>query len=62
MSPPVIDHGRIRRLTQSLEPNKERSMNFATQMCLVVIFLMGLYLFKRFKDKQQSRTQHILQQ
>lgn len=59
MNPPVIDHGRMRRLTQSLEPNKERS---ATQMCLVVIFLMGLYLFKRFKDKQQSRTQRILQQ
>ena len=61
MSPPVVNIGRMKRLSQPIEPNKE-GMNFATQICLVIIFLMGLYLFKRFKDKQQSRTQRILQQ
>ena len=59
MTPPVVNIGRMKRLTEPIVSNKD---NFATQICFAIILLMGLYLFKRFKDKQQSRTQRILQQ
>jgi hypothetical protein len=55
--PPIIDYNRLKRLNQ--QPDKGSVTS--TQICLVIIFMTGLYLFKRFKDKQRSRTQRILE-
>ena len=47
MTPPVIDYGRMKRLHSG-----EENMTM-THMCIIVIFVFCMYLFKRFKDKQK---------
>lgn len=59
MYPPVVNYGRIKRIT---DLPKENPMDTGTAVCLVIIIFTLMYLYKRYRDKsrQQSRTEDIL--
>lgn len=59
MYPPVVNYGRIKRIT---DLPKENPMDTGTTVCLVIIIFTLMYLYKRYRDKSrpQYRTEDIL--
>ena len=59
MYPPVVNYGRIKRIT---DLPKENPIDTGTSVCLVIIIFTLMYLYKRYRDKShpQSRTEDIL--
>jgi hypothetical protein len=59
MYPPVVNYGRIKRIT---DLPKENPMDLGTSVCLVIIIFTMMFLYKRYQDKShpQSRTEDIL--
>ena len=47
--PPVIDYKRLKRITSL--PDDSGSVNAATYMCISLMALGAIVLFKRYQDK-----------
>ena len=54
--PPVVNYGRIKRITSF---PKENSMELGTSLCLVIILLTLMYLYKRYQDKSRPQSDTV---
>lgn len=51
--PPVVDYGRIKRITSFPD---EKPMELGTSICLVMIIMTLMYLYKRYQDKSRPQS------
>ena len=58
--PPVVDYKRIRRITTL--PDEGETINAATGICISLMVLGAIVLFKRYQDKlhRSPRTSNTL--
>jgi hypothetical protein len=54
--PPVVNYGRIKRITNL---PKENPMELGTSVCLVIILLTLMYLYKRYQDKSRPQSDTV---
>lgn len=52
----VVDFKRLRRIT-SVPKTEPNNINVPTGICLVIITLTFMYLYKRYKDKSRQQLQ-----